>query len=91
MQGDIFYPRALQGGRLNPGGSHLAPRGEIENRTLFFFNSKLLTLTFQHPLLHHRSSPSPPPASTANGDAEPVMYCEPAFWCAIAYYELNTR
>ncbi len=24
-------------------------------------------------------------------DAQPVMYCEPAFWCAISYYELNTR
>lgn len=42
-------------------------------------------------MLHHRASPSPPPPSTSNGDTEPVMYCEPAFWCAIAYYELNTR
>eukprot|EP00096_Caligus_rogercresseyi_P016718 TRINITY_DN955_c1_g1_i3.p1 TRINITY_DN955_c1_g1~~TRINITY_DN955_c1_g1_i3.p1 ORF type:complete len:517 (-),score=170.52 TRINITY_DN955_c1_g1_i3:1025-2575(-) len=32
-----------------------------------------------------RMSPSPPV------EAEPVMYCEPAFWCAISYYELNTR
>lgn len=24
-------------------------------------------------------------------DAQPVMYCEPAFWCSISYYELNTR
>ncbi|XP_049840482.1 mothers against decapentaplegic homolog 3-like [Schistocerca gregaria] len=23
-------------------------------------------------------------------DAQPVMYCEPAFWCSISYYELNT-
>ncbi|KZS13838.1 Mothers against decapentaplegic [Daphnia magna] len=32
-----------------------------------------------------RVSPSPPI------DAQPVMYCEPAFWCSISYYELNTR
>ncbi|XP_034938723.1 mothers against decapentaplegic homolog 3 [Chelonus insularis] len=31
-----------------------------------------------------RLSPSPV-------DAQPVMYCEPAFWCSISYYELNTR
>ena len=39
-------------------------------------------------LLHlgvSRVSPSPPI------DAQPVMYCEPAFWCSISYYELNTR
>ena len=24
-------------------------------------------------------------------DAQPVTYTEPAFWCSIAYYELNTR
>lgn len=32
-----------------------------------------------------RLSPTPPV------DAQPVMYCEPAFWCSISYYELNTR
>ena len=32
-----------------------------------------------------RGSPSPPL------EAEPVMYCEPTFWCSIAYYEMNTR
>ncbi|KAF7283979.1 smad on X protein [Rhynchophorus ferrugineus] len=32
-----------------------------------------------------RITPSPPV------DAQPVMYCEPAFWCSISYYELNTR
>ena len=31
------------------------------------------------------TSPSPPL------DAQPVTYCEPAFWCSISYYELNTR
>ncbi|XP_019869462.1 mothers against decapentaplegic homolog 3 [Aethina tumida] len=31
------------------------------------------------------SPPSPPV------DAQPVLYCEPAFWCSISYYELNTR
>lgn len=30
---------------------------------------------------------SPSPAV----DAQPVMYCEPAFWCSISYYEQNTR
>ncbi|CAD7076915.1 unnamed protein product [Hermetia illucens] len=32
-----------------------------------------------------RLTPSPPV------DAQPVMYHEPAFWCSISYYELNTR
>ena len=32
-----------------------------------------------------RATPSPPL------ETEPVMYCEPAFWCSISYYELNTR
>lgn len=32
-----------------------------------------------------RLTPSPPL------DAQPVMYHEPAFWCSIGYYELNTR
>lgn len=33
-------------------------------------------------------SPSP---AIASGDTQPVMYCEPVFWCSISYYELNTR
>ncbi|BES97402.1 mothers against decapentaplegic homolog 2 3 [Nesidiocoris tenuis] len=33
------------------------------------------------------SSLSPTPAV----DTQPVMYCEPLFWCSISYYELNTR
>ncbi|XP_055708667.1 mothers against decapentaplegic homolog 3 [Phlebotomus papatasi] len=32
-----------------------------------------------------RITPSPPL------DAQPVLYHEPAFWCSISYYELNTR
>ena len=27
----------------------------------------------------------------STSDAEPVTYKEPAFWCSIAYYELNNR
>lgn len=40
-----------------------------------------------------RLSPTPPSScvSTASNDAQPVMYHEPAFWCSISYYELNTR
>ncbi|VVC95008.1 unnamed protein product [Leptidea sinapis] len=35
-----------------------------------------------------RLSPSP---GTLGGEAAPVLYHEPAFWCSISYYELNTR
>jgi len=52
-----------------------------------------------------RGTPSPtgsgggPQSLSTNGgtnstnmvEAEPVMYCEPAFWCAISYYEMQTR
>uniref|UniRef100_H2YRY1 Mothers against decapentaplegic homolog n=1 Tax=Ciona savignyi TaxID=51511 RepID=H2YRY1_CIOSA len=27
----------------------------------------------------------------SRGDAQPVAYCEPPFWCSISYYEMNLR
>ena len=53
-----------------------------------------------------RTTPSPPSeaaVAAAGGqqrisitsstfvDPEPVVFCEPPFWCRIAYYELNNR
>jgi len=34
---------------------------------------------------------APGSSSLASLELEPVMYCEPTFWCSIAYYEMNTR
>ena len=39
-----------------------------------------------------------PPGTTNGGtvqagglELEPVMYCEPTYWCSVSYYEMNTR
>lgn len=42
---------------------------------------------FSKQLISGMTRLSPSPAL----DAQPVMYHEPAFWCSIGYYELNTR
>lgn len=38
-----------------------------------------------------RLTPSPTGGVLGGSDAAPVLYHEPAFWCSISYYELNTR
>ncbi len=38
-----------------------------------------------------RGTPLNHSASLCVVDAQPVTYIEPAFWCSISYYELNTR
>ena len=68
--------------------------------------SKLLLFQGGGPGSMERGTPSPtgsggaPQSLSTNGgtnsttsmvEAEPVMYCEPAFWCAISYYEMQTR
>jgi len=47
------------------------------------------------PLPSPVSLPSPECISVGGSlpslDLEPVMYCEPTFWCSISYYEMNSR
>ena len=60
--------------------------GILVGRTVsFVFNGIINIISFVFSKDIIRVSPSPPI------DAQPVMYCEPAFWCSISYYELNTR
>jgi len=43
-----------------------------------------------YPMVQHGTRATPSPQHHP-GDSEPVVYFEPAFWCSISYYELNTR
>lgn len=40
---------------------------------------------------HYIIGMSPNPTVMGVLDTQPVLYCEPVFWCSISYYELNTR
>ncbi|MPC50992.1 Mothers against decapentaplegic 3 [Portunus trituberculatus] len=41
--------------------------------------------------MHHSHTGMIPTSPSPPLDAQPITYCEPAFWCSISYYELNTR
>lgn len=42
-------------------------------------------------VLYCATGMSPNPTVMGVLDTQPVLYCEPVFWCSISYYELNTR
>ena len=73
-------------GYMSEDGDTQEPADVMSKPTNFLLCAVFVIYTFFFWWLDiSRVSPSPPI------DAQPVMYCEPAFWCSISYYELNTR
>lgn len=59
------------------------PCSDVPNYTRYML---IFTFVFLHSI-----GMSPNPTVLGVLDTQPVLYCEPVFWCSISYYELNTR